>query len=179
MVSVELLVTLKIPDVTALTAANTVRRRLGYADTLAELHRADYYCIDVAGDDADAALSLVRDMAERTTLFVNPNKHAYHVRLLEDRGKPVEGNGDKTVNVLITDPADASPAGILSSLQAREDCGDAAQGVRSGVLWTMRLSAPSDEEALRMAEDITITTSQNHGVLMNPHFQECEFWAGS
>ena len=81
MVSVELLVTLKIPDVTALTAANAVRRRLGYADTLAEMHRADYYCIDVAGDDADTALGLVRQMAERTTLFVNPNKHAFHVRL--------------------------------------------------------------------------------------------------
>ena len=43
MQEIELLVTLKIPDVTALTAANTLRRRLGFAERLVGLSRADYY----------------------------------------------------------------------------------------------------------------------------------------
>ncbi len=179
MVSVELMVTLKIPDVTALTAANAIRRRLGYAETLAELHRADYYCLELETAGADEALGLVRDMAEHTNLFVNPNKHAFHVRLLDDRGKPVEGNGNKTVNVLVTDPADASPAGILSSLRGMAAYGDAVTAVRNGVLWTMRLTADSDERALEMTEDITVTRSQSQGVLLNPHFQKYEVWMGS
>ncbi|MCD6360328.1 MAG: phosphoribosylformylglycinamidine synthase subunit PurS [Armatimonadetes bacterium] len=179
MVSVELLVTLKIPDVTALTAANAIRRRLGYADTLAELRRADYYCLDLDVDDPDAALEMVRDMAERTNLFVNPNKHAFTVCLLDERGRAVEDNGTYTVNVLVTDPADASPAGILKSLQEMAAYGDKVQSVRRGVLWTMRLVADSEERAIAMAEDITVTRSQDQGLLMNPHFQDYEIWTGT
>ena len=133
--------------VTALTAANAIRRRLGYADTLAELRRADYYCLDLDVDDPDAALEMVRDMAERTNLFVNPNKHAFTVRLLDERGRAVEDDGTHTVNVLVTDPADASPAGILKSLQEMAAYGDKVQSVRRGVLWTMRLVADSEERA--------------------------------
>jgi len=178
MVSVELLVTLKIPDVTALTAANTIRRRLGYADTLADFRRADYYCLDIDAEGVSAALAMVREMAERTNLFVNPNKHAFTVRPIEERGGPVEGEGTHTVNVLVTDPADSSPAGILGALQGMDAYGQVVQGVRRGVLWTMKLVADSEQQAMEMAEDITVTRSQSQGLLMNPHFQECEMWAG-
>ena len=39
---IELLVRLKIPDVTALTTINVLRRRMGYAEILDKLDRADY-----------------------------------------------------------------------------------------------------------------------------------------
>ena len=54
MITVELVVRLKIPDVTALTAANAIRRRLGYADRLLELQRADYYRLELDVPDAAA-----------------------------------------------------------------------------------------------------------------------------
>ena len=178
MIAAELVVGLKIPDVTALTAANAIRRRLGYADTLAEFRRADYYCLDLDADDEAAALDLVRDMAERTNLFVNPNKHSFTVRTLDERGGGGDGDGTHTINVLVTDPADASPAGILGSLQGMSAYGEVVQGVRRGVLWTMKLVADSEQQAMKMAEDITVTRSQSQGLLMNPHFQEYEMWAG-
>ena len=60
MISGELAVSLKIPDVTALTAANAIRRRLGYADELVRLERADYYRLDLNVADRAPAESLVR-----------------------------------------------------------------------------------------------------------------------
>ena len=179
MITVELLVTLKIPDVTALTAANTLRRRLGYAETLRELRRADYYALDLNVDNPDEALELARDMAEHTNLFVNPNKHAYQVRLAQERGAEGSGNGERVVSVLVTDPADSSPAGILNSLRAAPDYGEQVQGVRTGVLWTLRLLADSEQRAREMAEDITVTRSQSQGLLLNPHFQQYEMWMGA
>ncbi len=82
---VELAVRLKIPDVTALTAANAIRRRLGYAEALADLKRADHYVFDVEAASAEEAEALVRHIAQKTTLFVNPNKHVFAVRFPEDR----------------------------------------------------------------------------------------------
>lgn len=179
MVSVELLVTLKIPDVTALTAANTIRRRLGYGERLVNLRRADYYRLDLDLEDPQAALAMVREMAERTNLFVNPNKHSFTVRTRQERGQPVAGNGAWTVNVLVTDPADTSPAGILAALQAIPAYGDTVLKVQRGVLWTMKLMAESEQQAVQMAEDITVTRSQSRGLLMNPHFQTYEMWVGT
>ncbi|MFW6156334.1 MAG: phosphoribosylformylglycinamidine synthase subunit PurS, partial [Armatimonadota bacterium] len=86
MTTVELVVGLKIPDVTALTAGNAIRRRLGYEDVLSSLERADYYRIEIDVDDREKAEAIAREIAEDTNLFVNPNKHTYHIQFPEDRG---------------------------------------------------------------------------------------------
>jgi len=158
---------------------DTLRRRLGYAETLRELRRADYYALDLNVDNPDEALELARDMAEHTNQFVNPNKHAYEVRTLDQRPAGASESGDRVVSVLVTDPADSSPAGILSSLRSIADYGEQVRAVRRGVLWTLRLAADSDEQARGMAEDITVTRSQHQGLLMNPHFQKYEMWVGA
>lgn len=177
MVSVELMVSLKIPDVTALTAANALRRRLGYADALKQLKRADYYRLDLAVDDPDAALALGEELAERTNLFVNPNKHIYELKVLQARGQRLAGeDGAYAVNVLVTDPADGSGEGMLAALQGRLGYEDRVQGLLKGVLWTMLLAAGDADQARRMAEDIAVTRAQDQGLLMNPHYQEYEIW---
>jgi len=177
MITVELVVNLKIPDVTALTAANAIRRRLGYADRLLELHRADYYRLELDVPDRAAAEALLRELAEDTNLFVNPNKHVFEVRFPEDRDGGEAAPGEQVVNVLVTSPDDSSGAGIASTL--RGHLGYAAvSSVATGVLWTLRLVADSPEDARAMAEEIAITRSQSQGILMNPHFQEIEVWMG-
>ncbi len=178
MIAVELTVSLKIPDVTALTAANAIRRRLGYADVLTSLRRADYYRLDLEAGDRSQAEELARELAEETNLFVNPNKHVYEVRFPEDRGGDGATDGEYDVSVLVTNPDDATGAGILSALQGRLGYGGRVVGVETGVLWTMRLAADSAEQAREMAEDITVTRSQSKGILINPHFQDCEIRLG-
>jgi len=177
MVSVELMVRLKIPDVTALTAANALRRRLGYADALKQLKRADYYRLDLAAHDADAALELGKDLAERTNLFVNPNKHIYELKVLQPRGQQVaREDGNFVVTVLVTDPADGSGRGMLAALQGRLGYQDRVQGLLRGTLWTIVLAADDPQQARQAAEDIAVTRSQDQGLLMNPHYQQYEIW---
>ncbi|MBD3292249.1 MAG: hypothetical protein GF393_04955 [Armatimonadia bacterium] len=177
MISVELVVGLKIPDVTALTAGNAIRRRLGYEGVLSALERADYYRIDVDVDDREAAEALVSEMAEETNLFVNPNKHVYELRNPEKRGANAGQDGEWLVNVLVTSPDDSSGDGIASALNGRLGYGKVS-GVETGVLWTMQIVADSEEAAREVAESITVTRSQSQGILMNPHFQEYEVWMG-
>ena len=177
MISVELVVSLKIPDVTALTAGNAIRRRLGYDEVLSGFDRTDYYRIDLDVDDRDAAEALVREMAEGTNLFVNPNKHVYEVRFAEDRAEAVNGDGEWLVNVLVTSPDDSSGEGIASALTGRHGYGQVAC-VETGVLWSMRIVADDEAAAREVAESITVTRSQSQGILMNPHFQEYEVWMG-
>ena len=175
MQSVELLVTLKIPDVTALTAANALRRRMGYAEALARLTRADYYRLELAPDGAGEAVDLATELAEQTNQFVNPNKHMYEVRAGGHEAAP-EVEGRHVAQVLVTDPEDGSAEGMLAALQGRLGYAGKVNGLLRGVLWTVELNCGSREEALRIAREIAVTRTRTEGLLMNPHYQECEVW---
>ena len=172
MQSVELLVKLKIPDVTALTASGALRRRMGYADILRSVVRADYYRLELDAPDGDAALALAREVAEKTNLFVNPNKHVYELHLGRHTA-PASRPGAHTVQVLITDPNDGSAQGAQAALQGRLGYGTAVAGLLKGILWTLEITAETPEEARRIAEDIAVTRARQRGLLANPHFQEC------
>ncbi|MBM3498153.1 MAG: phosphoribosylformylglycinamidine synthase subunit PurS [Armatimonadetes bacterium] len=172
MIEVELLVRLKIPDVTALTAANSLRRRMGYADSLERLRRADYYRLGLNAGTSEEALALARELAENTNLFVNPNKHAYQVRL-PDAAAPASAGPVHEVEVLITDPNDGSAQGALAALRGRLGFGNQVASLTKGVLWLMDLRAADHGAAKQLAEQIAVTRRIDEGLLMNPHFQEC------
>lgn len=172
---VELLVKLKIPDVTALTAANALRRRMGYEGVLTGLKRADYYRLETGDADLPAALALAAELAEQTNLFVNPNKHVYEAR--PGTREPAEARDGRCVTqVLVTDPDDGAAEGMLGALQGRLGYGGRVTGLLRGVLWTLELDCKSGEEARALAEEIAVTRTRGQGLLMNPHFQECEVW---
>jgi phosphoribosylformylglycinamidine (FGAM) synthase PurS component len=168
MQQVALLVRLKIPDVTALTARNALQRRMGYHDVLRDLRREDYYEFEVDTDSLEAARDLITKLAEQTNFFVNPNKHAFSV-VAADEG-PSRGNGLQTVRLLVTDRDDDWGSGMVATLQARG--ATEVVGAARGVLWTMQLAADSPEAARRVAEEIGITRRIDQGLLLNPHFQE-------
>lgn len=171
---VELLVTLKIPDVTALTAANSIRRRLGYAERLLALKRADYYRLELETETEQAAVDLVTDLAQRTNHFVNPNKHAFTVRTAQQRLTPPSTDGAFEVEVLITD-AEGDRAPDLEQALANDRIAQGrVKAVHVGVLWSLTLRADSPQEALELARDIAITRARDQGLLANPHFQSVQ-----
>ena len=172
MIEVELLVRLKIPDVTALTAANSLRRRMGYAEPLAGLRRADYYRLGLNVETAEEAKALATEFAERTNLFVNPNKHVFEVRLPDERGATTAENGAYPVEVLVTDPNDGSAQGALAALRGRLGYRDRVTSLVKGVLWVLSLRACSVEDARALAEEIAVTRRIDRGLLVNPHFQQ-------
>lgn len=170
---VELLVTLKIPDVTALTASNTLRRRLGYGDVLTRLDRADYYLFDVEADSEDEACEVVRNLAERTTIFVNPNKHSFQVRPHAPSAE-VPRRGDVYEVRCLVREVDYDPAPQILAQVARTELGKSIGGLQVGTLWTLHLRAPSADGARQLAHEIAVTRSRSKGLLVNPHYQVCE-----
>lgn len=173
---VELYVELKIPDVTALTAASTLRRRLGYEDSLAELKRGDYYRISLDVNTEQQALDVAEDMAENTNLFVNPNKHGYTLFSGRHNSVTVPDSGQSAVSILVIDPAGGSGRDIAEALQNRLGYGDVVREVVAGTLWTLVVDADDEDRARRIAEEITVTKSRSEGLLMNPHYQDYEMW---
>ncbi len=171
---IELLVTLKIPDVTALTAANTIRRRLGYAERLLALKRADYYRLELETETEQAACDLVTDLAQRTNHFVNPNKHAFTVRTARQRLTPPSTNGAFEVEVLITDAEGDRAPDLEQALASDRIAQGRVKAVHVGVLWTLTLRADSPQEAVELARDIAITRARDRGLLANPHFQSVQ-----
>lgn len=175
MQTVELLVSLKIPDVTALTAVSAIRRRLGFQDVVRELRRSDYYSLDLNVAGADVAQKLATELAEKTNLFVNPNKHEYEIALPgERRGQPTQQDSLWRVQVLVTDIEGAEAPEIEQALTERLGYSGQVAAVRQGILWTLLLAADSADEARSTAEAITVTKSRDQGLLVNPHFQSWE-----
>ncbi|MFO7946648.1 MAG: phosphoribosylformylglycinamidine synthase subunit PurS [Armatimonadota bacterium] len=173
---VELYVELKIPDVTALSAAGTLRRRLGYDDVLRELKRGDFYRISLDVDSEDEAVDMVQDMAENTNIFVNPNKHSFSVFAGHHNSVAIDDSTDTAVNVLVIDPASGSGEAILNALQGRLGYGDVVKQVVTGTLWTLVLDVEDAADAKEITEEIAVTRSRQNGLLMNPHYQDYEMW---
>jgi phosphoribosylformylglycinamidine (FGAM) synthase PurS component len=176
MQNVELTVELKIPDVTALTAASALRRRLGYEATLVELRRADYYRLSLNAKDPEQALAIARDLAENTNLFVNPNKHRYQLAAGMHNSAVSPPEGTQAVCVLITDPDSGAGEAVLSALHGRLGYRDRVEAVLAGTLWTLMLKAENQHRARQLAEQIAVTRSQGEGLLLNPHYQKYEIW---
>ena len=170
MQQVALLVRLKIPDVTALTARNALKRRMGYDRALSDLRREDYYEFEIDAETPDAARELVGRLAEETNFFVNPNKHAFS--LLSPGDAPPTGDGTHVLRYLVTDVGDKWGEGMAATLRARGGEAERVEGLSRGVLWTMELDADSPDDARRVAEEIAITRRIDEGLLLNPHYQE-------
>ncbi len=177
MYDIELFVRLKIPDVVAVTAQTTLQRRMGYAETLRRLKREDFWKITVDAASREEAERLAVELAEKTSLFVNPNKHTYTYQVVEsgahDTDKtPSPRDGTWSVRVLVTVDDDAEASLTLDALRNRLGYGHVVRNVERGTLWTLEIAADSAEAARRVAEEITVTRRVDAGLLVNPHFQE-------
>jgi phosphoribosylformylglycinamidine (FGAM) synthase PurS component len=144
MTKIKLLVGLKIPDTTAITAFHTLER-MGYKE-LKGLERLDYYEFEVDGD----ADKFARDIVG-VDILVNANKNTSLIM--------IEGVEEKeeTTNILVKNSGDKCQ-GILSTL-----AGMGFNNIKSmskGVLWKM------DIDSREKAEEIT------KNLLSNEHYQE-------
>jgi|YNPNPStandDraft_1061719.scaffolds.fasta_scaffold23841_2 phosphoribosylformylglycinamidine (FGAM) synthase PurS component len=177
---IELTVKLKIPDVTAITARNTLQRRLGYAHVLRDLQREDYWALTVQAEDEAQAWELGTELAERTNVFVNPNKHTYRLNV-----RPLQPGGDLeggvppsltpqeplSVRVLTGFLGDASASLTQEALQGRLGYGQVIQAVERGTLWTLILNTADPVQARQWAEEMVVTRGVRQGLLVNPHSQ--------
>ena len=72
MPTIEMFVSLKVPDNVAITTFNTLKR-MGY-NKLKKLERSDYYKFDVKGNVED-----FKKQISNTDILVNANKHNFYL----------------------------------------------------------------------------------------------------
>jgi len=144
--SIEMIVSLKVPDTTAITALQTLHK-IGFKK-IKDAKRSDYYKFFFEGDSP-------RFMADisKVDILVNANKHSCEFSVKKDGSlkvlvKNINGDG----------------AGILSTLKNRLGFRSLAS-VEKGTLWSLTIDA-DDKEKTRIAEKAA------RELLINENYQE-------
>src|SRR3989338_562173 len=162
MPTVEMFVSLKVPDNAAITAFNTIKR-MGY-DKLKRLEMSDYYKFDIKDDIED-----FKEKISNADILVNANKHKYNFELDNEKTNNKKNknnfknqkNKDKKINILVQDLDNG--IGLLSTLKERLGF-DNIKKLEKGILWTMNFDKKAN------AKKIAIDIAKN--LLMNESYQK-------
>ena len=133
MTKVELIVSLKIPDTTAITTFHTIERlpkanleerqkpfdKMGYK--VEKVIREIYYKFEIDGDEENFKKKIAK-----IDILVNANKNNFKNKIETEEG---------AVNILVKD-ADDKCQGLLHTLQQRLGLSE-IKSIEKGVLWTL------------------------------------------
>lgn len=166
---------LKTRDAVAETAFHTMTHDMGYQNILTDLKREDYWKIELESrlDGRDPG-SIMTELAEKTRVFVNINKHVYTIRDQKTRHPTGQDSGpEKTfiVHVLIINTDDRTAKNALATLRDLYPAGRYVRSLENGVMWTLTIHADSNWQAQSIAREIAVTESRERGLLANPHYQ--------
>lgn len=158
MPTIEMFVSLKVPDNVAITAFNTIKR-MGY-DKLKNLERSDYYKFEIKDNSED-----FKERISNVDILVNANKHKHNFGLDNEKtsNKKIKNNQNnlKKISILVQDINNG--AGLLSTLKERLGF-DNIKKLEKGVLWAMHFDKKTDAE--KIAVDIA------KSLLMNENYQK-------
>lgn len=144
--TIEMIVSLKVPDTTAITALQTLQK-LGF-DKIKNIKRSDYYNFLVEGSEEK-----FKEKISKVDIIVNANKHSYDFSVIKD----------KAINLLVKN-INGDGASLLSTLKNRLGF-DNIQKVEKSILWTIAIDA-AENEARKIAEKAA------KDLLANEHYQE-------
>jgi hypothetical protein len=148
-------------DPEALSAMAVARAHLPAGRGLRALRRLRL--MEVAG--RLPARATLAELLHRSTQFYNPHKERCTLRLAADEPAPL-GAGERAVLVIDRDHDRRGAA----ERWWRHETGESIE-VREGLAWGLTFEAGVD--AARAAEDLTLVRGRRHGLLCNPHSQEC------
>jgi len=145
--TVEMIVSLKVPDTTAITALQTLQK-IGF-NKIKDAKRSDYYKFLVEGN-----AEKFKDKICKVDILVNANKHSYNFSVKKDNNikilvKNINGGGN----------------GILSTLKNRLGFKNIKKAEKA-TLWSLMID--SDEKEARKIADRAAKE-----LLVNEHYQEC------
>ena len=144
--TVEMIVSLKVPDTTAITALQTLHR-IGF-DKIKSIKRSDYYKFYFEGD-----LKKFQQEISKVDILVNANKHSCAFSIEKDN----------SVKILVKNINDDG-SGILSTLKERLGFKNIKK-VEKATLWGLGIEA-NHEEAFKIAHEAA------KELLVNEHYQE-------
>src|SRR3989344_3957461 len=146
--TIEMIVSLKVPDTTAITALQTLQK-IGF-DKIKGVKRADYYKFFIEGDEEKFKSQICK-----ADILVNANKHSYDFSVKKDN----------TIKILVKNINDGE-SGILSTLKSRLGF-TSIKKVEKATLWSLTIDA-DEKEAGKIAEKAA------KELLVNEHYQEFE-----
>jgi len=145
--TIEMIVSLKVPDTTAITTLQTLQK-IGF-EQIQDVKRADYYKFLIDGDTEK-----FKDKISKVDILVNANKHFFSFSMKKN----------DNVLVLVKNIDDGS--GILSTLKNRLGFNNIKK-VEKAVLWSLEIDA-EENEARKIAERAA------KDLLVNENYQEFE-----
>jgi hypothetical protein len=181
-------VRLKTIDLVAQTARMTLNDKMGFAEDLCGVLRYSCWLMDAEGESPGAVCEAIDREIRMDSAFTNQNKHFYSLAvsgggqeaasgdLRIDRDFPrCEGGGRIfACDLFVSEQGGGKDEGYSSRLNARLDSAKVT-GMKSGEVWRILVRAEDAEEAARKVEEMAVTRSRKHGLLLNPHYQAFEF----
>ncbi len=144
--TMEMIVSLKMPDTTAITALQTLQK-LGF-NKIKDVKRSFWYKFSVEGN-----LENFKNKISKVDILVNANKHSFDFEIKKDN----------YVKILVKN-IDDDGSGLLSTLKSRLGFSNLRKA-ESGVLWSLLIDA-NERESGKIAEKAA------KDLLVNEHYQE-------
>jgi phosphoribosylformylglycinamidine (FGAM) synthase PurS component len=142
--TVEMIVSLKVPDNTAITTLQTLQK-IGFSN-IKEVKKSDYYKFLIEGDE-----NRFRGKISKVDILVNANKHSCDFSVPKDNAAKILVNN-------INDDG----ASLLSTLKSRLGFSNIKK-IEKGTLWSLSIE---DKDPAKIAEKAA------KGLLVNEHYQE-------
>ncbi len=184
----KLWVRLKVTDLVAQTAWMTLTEKMGFAGDLCGVLRYSYWAMEAEGESAGAVCEAIDREIRMDSAFTNQNKHFYSLAV--SGGGDEAASGDLRIDgdfprgecggrifacdLFVSEQGGGRDDGYASRLNARL-AGAKVTGMKSGEVWRILVRAEDAEEAARKVEEMAVTRSRQHGLLLNPHYQAFEF----
>ena len=143
---VEMIVSLKVPDTTAITTLQTLQR-IGFAQ-IKDVKRSDYYKFSIEGD-----IKKFQQAISRVDILVNANKHNSDFSI----------KNENTIRILVKNIND-NGSRILSTLKDRLGFRNIKK-VEKAILWSLSIDA-GKKEAIEIAHKAA------KELLVNENYQE-------
>ena len=143
---IEMTVSLKVPDTTAITALQTLHR-IGFKK-ITDVKRRDYYKFSVEGDEKK-----FMEAISKADIIVNANKHSFDFLISKN----------SAVKILVKNINDDG-SGLLSTLKNRLGF-SSIKKIEKGVLWSLAIDA-DEKEAGKIEENAA------KDLLVNAHYQD-------
>jgi len=185
---IKLWVRLKVTDLVAQTAWMTLTEKMGFAGDLCGVLRYSYWAMEAEGESAGVVCEAIDREIRMDSAFTNQNKHFYSLTvsgggdeaasgdLRIDRDFPRGECGGRifACDLFVSEQGGGKDDGYASRLNASLS-GAKITGMKSGEVWRILVRAEDAEEAARKVEEMAVTRSRKHGLLLNPHYQAFEF----
>jgi hypothetical protein len=157
----------------AVTAFGTLTRGLNYGGVLTGIERSDLWSVTAAPGEVDLA-ALGDQLVNRTSVFVNPNKH--RCRVWSEGSDAATMSGDAWI--LVWDSEETEGRRALAELRGA-GFDRKVEAISKATLWRLSLAESAKGRELALAEEMAVAVRREQGLLANPHIHRWSCGVGS